>query len=437
MATRLRMSLFYISTFLVVTSCLEFHAEHQAVHQTALTRRARPSNVELEHKARDAENQRFINISTALEDERCEYIGTIGVGTHKNGGALFEARVVFDTGSTNLWVASHLCKEDPCTTPRAKQFYDPKYSLTQEAFKEKSDIDITFGTGELKGPLHVDTFRVGPMVSKRQPFAMIREMTGKVFRQFPFEGILGLGFKNLSFAGITPFFDHVIEQKLLQHNEFAFFMNVDSHKPSALLWGGVDKSLYHGKIRMFPVVQPHYWALDLVDFKVGNTSMKGAGMDGDPVKRLVVDTGTTYFTAPAAMKHHILHKIQEGNRPPLTYVLKGSDGETYDLVVTDKTYMRGHTPCFMGLDVSNKYGPAMLLGEVFMRHFFTVFDRGNGDDSSARVGFAPAKTGATPKVAPFHNPDAPKAETEGVFLASKHSNRKKSQNKAILRRENQ
>merc|ERR1719502_1375397 len=128
------------------------------------------------------------------------------------------------------------------------------------------------------------------MVSKRQPFAMIREMNGDVFSSFPFEGILGLGFPSLSFGGITPFFDHVIQQKLLKHNEFAFFMNVDSDKPSALLWGGIDKSLYHGKIRMFPVVQAHYWSLELVDVKVGDTSVKDIGMRGDPVKRLIVDT---------------------------------------------------------------------------------------------------------------------------------------------------
>lgn len=34
-------------------------------------------------------------------------------------------------------------------------------------------------------------------------------------------------------------------------------------------------------------------------------------------------------------------------------------------------------PAFMKLDIKRKsYGPAMILGEVFMRHFFTVFSRG-------------------------------------------------------------
>lgn len=411
--------MFFLSTFLVMVSCAEFHLEHQAVHQTALWRRTRPDKLQEKQKmevAIGAHEQLMMNISTALEDMKTEYIGNIGVGTNSDGGPMFEARVVFDTGSTNLWIASTLCKDYPCNSDRAKEFYDPEKSSTQEAFQgDSGDIDILFGTGELKGPLHVDTYRVGPMSVKKQPFAMIREMTGDVFSSFPFEGILGLGFKSLSFAGIDPFFDRVIEQKLLTNNEFAFFFNVDSDQPSSLLWGGIDKDLYHGQIRMFPVTQPHYWALDLLDFKVGNTSMRAAGMSGNPVTKVIVDSGTTYFTAPQGLHQQILNEIPEGDcekvakYPPLTYVLRGADGQKYELVVSQETYMIGGysktcRPAFMSLDVNEKYGPAMLLGEVFMRHFFTVFSRGDGATENAKIGFAPAKTGATPKVKGYKKP---------------------------------
>lgn len=410
--------LFLFANLLVHAAGLEFHKGHAAVHQQALWRsdrsRERPDRLRQGSRkmqvAVTAHDQRMINISTALQDQRTEYIGTIGVGTNSEGGAQFEARVVFDTGSTNLWVASALCVDFPCNTDRAKQFYDPQLSSSQESFMgEGGDIDIQFGTGELRGPLHVDTYRVGPMVVKRQPFAMIREMKGEVFQSFPFEGILGLGFKSLSFGGIQPFFERVLEQRLLTNNEFAFFFNVDSDQPSALLWGGIDKDLYHGEIHMFPVVQPHYWALELIDFRVGNTSMKEVGMSGDPVKRLIVDSGTTFFTAPESLHDQILQHIPEAdcdqvnNYPPLTYVLKGADEQTYELTVSQETYMIGGygdncRPAFMALDVNEQYGPAMILGEVFMRHFFTVFSRGDGNNENARVGFAPAKIGATPKV---------------------------------------
>jgi len=274
----------------------DFHAEHGAAHVTQLykrpKRRAAHRRVgadaslldERERVLREVgahiadAHDKNVNLTTTLQDMSSEYIGLIGVGTAPGGGALFQARVVFDTGSTNLWVASVLCRTGPCANIASKEFYDPAKSLTQEPYSalegatsdESKDIDIIFGTGELKGPLHVDTYRVGPMVVHRQPFAMIREMTGEVFSSFPFEGILGLAFPSLSFGGIEPFFEHVIQQKCLKSNEFAFYLNAEPSLPSAILWGGVDKSLYEGPIRMFPVVQPHYWALELLDFRIGN-----------------------------------------------------------------------------------------------------------------------------------------------------------------------
>jgi len=442
MRAQLAAPLFLLITFLTLGSCIEFHKEHEAVHQTALwrrsghsfERRSRPDKLHEQRKmqvAITAHDQRMINISTALQDMKTEYIGNIGVGTNSEGGAQFDARVVFDTGSTNLWVASVLCKDFPCNTERGQDFYDPEKSLSQEDFMgENGDIDIMFGTGELRGPLHVDTYRVGPMVVKRQPFAMIREMNGDVFSSFPFEGILGLGFKSLSFGGINPFFERVIEQQLLTNNEFAFFFNVDSDKPSALLWGGVDKDLFHGPIRMFPIIQPHYWALELIDFKMGNTSMREVGMGGEPVKRLIVDSGTTYFTAPGGLQEQIVDKIPDADcdkvtdYPPLTYVLKGADGQTYELMVSQETYMIGSNEdgcraAFMSLDVNEEYGPAMILGEVFMRHFFTVFSRGDGANENAKIGFAPAKIGSTPKVKEVKKPSFLEVDAKEVAANSK------------------
>jgi len=389
----------------------EFHGEHDASHSIVLWRRTK------RHHLRNARVQvevgvstQQINVTTPLEDRISEYIGVIGVGTGDGGKPQFQARVVFDTGSTNLWVASVLCSSYPCNAETKRRFYDPAKSTTQEAWYQKGvraddkDIDVTFGTGELVGPLHVDTYRVGDIVVHRQPFAMIRKMNGDVFAAFEFEGILGLGFRSMSFAGIDPFFDRVIEQKLLPRNEFAFFFNADHSQPSALLWGGVDKDYYHGPIRMFPVVQAHYWAVELVDFRIGNQSL------AKDTKRLIFDTGTTYFTAPTAMLNDIFAKIPEApcsqteKYEPLTFVLRGSDQSTYDLVVPHETYMIGGAdgaacqPAFMRLDITNEYGPAMILGEVFMRTFFTVFSRGDGDVKNAKIGIAKAKTGPMPKL---------------------------------------
>jgi len=398
----------------------EYHAGHCAEHRTALwrqpkrsIRRASGSHVQV---VVGVHTQHVLNTTTELRDMTSEYTGLLGVGTAHDGKPQFQARVVFDTGSTNLWVASVLCKHYPCTTEATRRFYDPQKSISQEPFLGGGsslagrDLDIMFGTGELKGPLHVDSFRVGPMVVKKQPFAMIREMNGEVFSSFPFEGILGLGFRSLSFSGIDPFFDRVIEQKLLSTNEFAFYLNADASQPSALLWGGVDEELYEPPIRMFPVIQAHYWALELVDLRHGNQSLLSKTSSAQRAKRLIVDSGTTYFTAPSGLFEAIMSRIPEApcdsveRYTPLVYVLRSAGGALFELSVTQRTYMIGNglglicRPAFMRLDVNKKYGPALILGEVFMRHFFTVFSRGSGKLEEAKVGIARARLGAQPQV---------------------------------------
>jgi len=400
--------------FVLRITGIELHAEHIASYSTVLWRHERRQTQALVRRevAIGAHMQQFSNVTTELEYARSEYIGTVGVGTLPNGDPQFEARVVFDTGSTNLWVASVLCRTAPCRPERDK-FYDPEKSISHELLQEQTnDLKVVFGSGQLQGPMHVDTYRVGEMEVQKQPFAMIRTMTGEGFAQFPFEGILGLGFKSMSFGGIEPFFDRVIAQKLLAHNEFAFYINMDKDKPSAILWGGIDKGLYEGPIRMFPVVQPHYWAVELVDFRFGNMSlMAGEKVEKDShlVTKLIFDTGTKFFTAPKAVYSKMLSQIPAATScedlasyPALTYVLRGSDGKTFDLDVPPTAYLlAGHDAChlaFRAHEVHKEFGPALLVGELFMRNFFVVFSRGNGDLANARVGVASAKIGAETKV---------------------------------------
>mmetsp|Transcript_117724 Transcript_117724/g.329667 ORF Transcript_117724/g.329667 Transcript_117724/m.329667 type:complete len:218 (-) Transcript_117724:80-733(-) len=139
------------------------------------------------------------------------------------------------------------------------------------------------------------------------------------------------------------------------------------------------------------------------------------------LKRLIVDTGTTFFTAPDFLYDDVLRRLPSApcaevdsnpqKYPPLTFVLRDARGQPYNLEVPQETYMLGDgdssanarndegqcKPAFMRLYVARGYGPAMILGEVFMRSFFTVFSRGGGDEGSAKVGFARAKQGAVPK----------------------------------------
>merc|ERR1719235_2712503 len=91
--------------------------------------------------------------------------------------------------------------------------------------------------------------------------------------------------------------------------------------------------------------------------------------------------------------------VTDKTHPPLTYVLKDAEGKLQNFVIPAEEYMvsdeGGQTcePAFMKIDIPKKYGPGMILGEVFMRNYFTVFDRADGNPEHAQVGFARAKKG--------------------------------------------
>jgi pepsin A len=230
----------------------------------------------------------------------------------------------------------------------------------------------------------------------------------------------------MSANGVTPFFDNVIQQNVMGRNEFAFYFNSDDKAGNGIFWGGVDPSFYEGEIRMFPVTQPYYWAVDLHKFMIGNKelsvgspmdqfmdsplnplNMAAKSLDLNRKPKLIVDSGTTYFTAENGLYQKIMsilksapcNQVSDATHPPLTYQLVDAEGKIQDFVIPSDEYMvsdeGGHfcEPAFMKIDIPKKYGPGMLLGEVFMRNYFTVFDRGDGDVSKARIGFARAKKG--------------------------------------------
>lgn len=388
---------------------------------------------------------------TPLERMASQYVGPVGVGTvvepsgceargqaeslifiprgvgNTSSSALqnchtteqTHVHAVYDTGSTNIWIASDLCKEGACAK-KERARYDHLHSSTYHNSLRNSMLHIRFGTGEVTGPQGVDDFHIGPFTVYKQTFGLIQTEEGCVFEQVPFEGIVGLAFKKMSANGVVPFFDNIIQQHALKNNEFAFYFSRDDAAANAILWGGVDQKFYSGDIEMFPVVEPYYWSLKLKSFKIGSEEMLGRATSklgslaqlGDGVSapasdwRAIVDTGTTYFTAGRELFGDVMSKlgsapckqVTETSHPDMTYTLENTAGEARDFTLTNLHYMVQDSgpdplcsPAFMEINVPREHGPAVILGEVFLRRYLAVFDRADGNDDRARVGFALSK----------------------------------------------
>lgn len=92
--------------------------------------------------------------------ENSQYYGEISLGTPEQ---TFE--VIFDTGSSDLWVAGSKC-DDSCGR-HAK--YDSSASSTYKA--NGTSFDIMYGSGPVSGYQSVDTMNMGGLKVSEQMFA--------------------------------------------------------------------------------------------------------------------------------------------------------------------------------------------------------------------------------------------------------------------------
>lgn len=111
------------------------------------------------------------------------------------------------------------------------------------------------------------------------------------------------------------------------------------------------------------------------------------------------DSGTSILTGPADVVRQIAKSLgareiiageymlscKAANLPNFDFVI---NGVTYSLTPADYLIPDGDLCLLgiMGMDIPAPIGPLWILGDVFMRKYYTVFDAAN-----QRVGFALAK----------------------------------------------
>lgn len=203
------------------------------------------------------------------------YYGQVQIG---NPPQSFD--VVFDTGSSDLWIPSSKCQEDGCLS---HQRFVGASSSTYETTNPVQSFEIEYGTGDVAGVISEDIITMGDVPSTT-PIRFAESLTSSaLFGRAVFDGVFGLAYQEMSSSGEIPPFLAMTEQKAMHNGVFGFYMGKGKGELSL---GGYDGSKIAGnEVLWSNVIKKGYWEIKMERVKSGNVDFLKT-----PV-HAIVDTG--------------------------------------------------------------------------------------------------------------------------------------------------
>lgn len=326
-----------------------------------------------------------------------QYYGPVNIGTPAQ---YFD--VVYDTGSSNLWVPGPQCKSCLHRTYHSEK--SSSYTVNG------TDFSILYGSGALTGIVDADDAEIAGLVVKQQLFAESTAEPGPQWNIGRFDGILGFGFPEIAVNDIPPYFFNLMDSGNLDAPVFGFWLSKVNSWPShknggEITLGGVDPAHFTGEMTYVPVTKRGYWQLhaDSMD------------LDGETIHanfETVIDTGTSLLALPLGQAYKINSKLgclnlgiecefvtpraddptstcpDPDTLPTLSFTLGGKTFTLKGEELLVKISLLGQTICLsgiMGFPGALPGGLGAILGDVFIRKYYTAFDATPGQE---RLGFA-------------------------------------------------
>merc|ERR1719333_1311064 len=289
-----------------------------------------------------------------------------------------------------LILPSSSCQAPGC---QPHQKYNRASSSSAQAITNENgegSSEITFGTGQISGDFYKDKLCIGDSLCSDAGFIAATQESTEPFQEIPFDGIMGLGFKDLSMGDGFNIIDELSKKGSLPGGQISFYLTDGGD--SEVTFGGYKAEYLASDIVWAPVKKESYWQVSIDDITFDNTP-KGLCPDGCEV---AVDTGTSMLAGPSDLVDKLSNMLgakedcsNYRNLPKLGFQI----GDKVLNLKPDDYMDSSGSECslsFMSLDVPPPKGPLFIFGDPFLRRFVTIFDRA-GAGSGSRVGFAVAK----------------------------------------------
>ncbi|XP_072306182.1 pepsin A-like [Eucyclogobius newberryi] len=313
---------------------------------------------------------KFVQTGTEsmTNDADLSYYGVVSIGTPPQSFS-----VIFDTGSSNLWVPSV-----DCTSSEACQnhnLFDP--SKSSSFVWGSQSLSIQYGTGSMDGYLGSDTVEVGGITVSNQVFGLSTS-EAQFMAEMAADGILGLAFQSIASDNVVPVFNNMISQNLVSEPLFSVYLSSDEQQGSEVVFGGVDSTYFTGSITWIPLSSATYWQINMDSVTINGQIVACSGGC-----QAIIDTGTSIIVGPNTDINNINSWVGASvvngeatvncgsvqTMPDVTFTLNGNS-----FTVPASAYVSQNSgSCSTGFGQGGTE-PLWILGDVFIREYYAIFD---------------------------------------------------------------
>eukprot|EP00928_Gymnodinium_smaydae_P043497 TRINITY_DN29129_c0_g1_i2.p1 TRINITY_DN29129_c0_g1~~TRINITY_DN29129_c0_g1_i2.p1 ORF type:complete len:505 (+),score=66.98 TRINITY_DN29129_c0_g1_i2:25-1515(+) len=320
------------------------------------------------------------------------------------GAPAVSARLIVDTGSSDLWFR----------TSTVKPFFGfgglhPSYDRSKSTTAAKSSgeiVTVTYGQGMVDGIEMRDRICLGKLCVANQSFLTASAVFG-IPDQWLFDGVLGLAFPVLAhnthgatfIQNLDAMFDH-----------FAIGCNVQGHGSNGYLAFGEFSDLESEAQREFGqgvTAQLYrvngellYWLVqaEVLVERTRNSQSK-ASMPGPEIAMAILDSGTSLIAVPVLAYVWLIRTLVDETPSilqkctltlpnaygqlicmcdveisPIVFSVVGSDGRKLRVQLETKDLKQVIGAGFCRIGIMPTMLPLWILGDTFLRHVYVVHD---------------------------------------------------------------